>query len=64
MIFLNVLSCHATPGCATEQYCHASGSSVTAFSTSEIPFIVADNDATTLFGCASTAGESDLKIFF
>jgi hypothetical protein len=32
--FSNVLSCHATLGGATEQYCHASGSGVTAFSKS------------------------------
>jgi hypothetical protein len=50
---LNILFCHAVPCGATEQYCHASGSGVTAFSTSETPSNVADFVATTLFGRAS-----------
>jgi hypothetical protein len=36
------LSGHATPGGATEQYCHARGSGVTVFSTSKTPSNVAD----------------------
>jgi hypothetical protein len=35
--FSNILSSQATPGDVTEQYCHASVSDVTAFSTSGTP---------------------------
>jgi hypothetical protein len=39
--FSNDLSCHATPSDATEQYCHDSGSGVTAFFTSKMSSNVA-----------------------
>jgi hypothetical protein len=35
--FLKVQSRHATPSGATRQYCHASGSGATSFSTSKTP---------------------------
>jgi hypothetical protein len=40
--FSNILSCYAISGGATEQYCHARGSGVTAFFMSETPSIVTD----------------------
>jgi hypothetical protein len=40
--FSKVLSCHATPVGAIEEYCHTSGSSVTTFSTSKTSSNVAD----------------------
>jgi hypothetical protein len=65
--FLKVQSYHATPGGATRQYCHASGSGATSFSTLETPsnvsYLAAPTHVVRLRYLVAPKGLPDAKYF-